>query len=109
MPKPNISSKAKSIYSQAGASTIGSYSPASDSPNSLDMPPDETYDMCKELCNEVSESVLCCINECFDAFEAKVQLLAASQAELQARMASQELATGDLDVRITVLETKYTD
>lgn len=57
----------------------------------------------------MSESVLRCINEHFDAFEAKFQSLATSQAELQARMASQELATGDLDVRITTLEVKYSE
>ena len=70
------------------------------------MPPDKTYDMCKELCKEVSESVLPCINERFDAFEAKFQSLAALQAELQARVANQELATSDLDARMIALEAK---
>lgn len=109
MPKPSVSSKAKSTDSQANgarASTIDSRGPVSDSPTKLDMPPDKTYDMCKELCKEVSESVLHCINERFDAFEAKFQSLAASQAELQSRMANQEQTASDLDARLLVLEAK---
>lgn len=65
--------------------------------------------MCKELCKEVSESALHCINERFDAFEAKSQSLAALQAELQSRMANQEQAAGDLDARMVVLEAKCTE
>ena len=69
MPKPNVSSKDKSIDSQATgarASTIDSCGPVSDSSTKLDMPLDKTYDMCKELYKEVSESVLHCINERFE-------------------------------------------
>lgn len=111
MPKPSVSSKAKSTDSQATgtrASTIYSHGPVSDSPTKLDVPPDKTYDMCKELCKEVSESVLRCINEHFDAFEAKFQSLAASQVELQSRMANQEQSTSNLDARMLVLEAKCT-
>ena len=67
---------------------MASCSPPSDSPSKLDMPPDKTYDMCKALCKKVSESVLRCMNECFDAFEAKFQSPAASQVELQVCVAN---------------------
>ncbi len=110
MPKQNAASKAGVISNQATgakASSIGSCSSAS--PSRSDMPPDKTYDMCKELCKEMSESVLRCINERFDAFEAKFQSLAASQAELQARVANQEQAADDLDARMQVLEAKCSD
>lgn len=62
--------------------------------------------MCKELCKEMSESVLRCINERFNAFEAKFQSLAASQAELQTRVANQEQAASDLDACMLPLEAK---
>ena len=111
MPKPNTSSKAKTTDSQpTGASRANAIScnvsHASDSPTKLNAPPDKTYDMCKELCKDVSESVLRCINERFDAFEAKFQSLSAMQADLQARMVDQEGASSNLDIRMSALETK---
>lgn len=112
MPKPNISGKAKTTESQATGArpgTTSGCSPTNESPTEPNMPPDKTYDMCKALCKEVSESVLRCINERFDAFEAKFQSLAASQAELQTRVANQEQAASDLDIRVLALEAKYTE
>lgn len=110
MPKPNTSSKVKTADSQtagAKASTVAGYS--GDSPAKSDMPPDKTYDMCKALCKEMSESILRCINDRFDTFETKFQLLSASQAELQARVAGREQAANDLDTRMQVLEAKCTE
>ena len=73
------------------------------------MPPDKTYDMCKALCKEVSESVLDCINERFDAFEAPLSFSHLQpQAELQAHVANQEQATSDLDVCVLALKAKCT-
>lgn len=112
MPRPGTSSKVKSADSQATgakASTIGSCSPVNDSPTKYDGPSDETYAMCKEICKEVSESVLRCINEWFDAFEAKFNALAASQAELQTHVANQGQAINSLDVCVLKLEAKCSE
>lgn len=100
---------ANSQAAGARASTIGSCSPANDSPTRAEGHSDQTYAMCKEICKEVSESVLRCINEWFDAFEAKFNALAASQAELQTHVANQEQAISDLDVRMLKLEAKCTE
>lgn len=59
------------------------------------MPPEliarQTYPVCKELCKEMSKSDLCGINRRFDAFETNFQTFVASQADLQAHVANQEL------------------
>lgn len=112
MPKPSTSSKTKSTDSQATgtrASTIGSHNHANDSLTKPEGSSDQTYAMCKEICKEMSESILRCINERFDAFEAKFHALAASQAELQTRVTNQEQAMSDLDVRMLKLEAKCTE
>lgn len=74
-----------------------------DSPIQPDAPPDQTFAICKEM----PESILRCINERFGAFEAKFNVLAASQAELQASVASQEQAAIELDARMLVLEARH--
>ncbi|KAK5620138.1 hypothetical protein CRENBAI_001653 [Crenichthys baileyi] len=57
-------------------------------------PDDKTrmFEMCQEICKSVSASVLEKLDERFDAFEAKFQSVLAVQADMQNRMAGQELA-----------------
>lgn len=109
MPKPAIPSRHKNTDVQTAtprASASASIGTDNDSP---DAPPDKTYTMCKALCKEMSESVLRCINERFDAFETKFHALAGSQAELQARVASQEQAPTELDTCMLTLKGRYSE
>ncbi|XP_072097787.1 uncharacterized protein [Mobula birostris] len=70
---------------------------------------DKTYAMCKEIGQEISESVLRGINGRFDVFETKFQTLVASQADLQAHVANQELTACDLEACVQELEAKYSE
>lgn len=104
MPKPSTS-KVKNADDQVTAATAK----ANSSPDKADKLPDTAYAMCKEICKEMSESILRGVNARFDAFELNFQKLVTSQSELQARVANQELAITDFEARITVLETKYSE
>ncbi|CAB1426435.1 unnamed protein product [Pleuronectes platessa] len=108
MPKPSIPSRPKTTEGQTAvtrASASANIETDKDSPIQPDAPPDKTYAMFKEM----SESVLRCINERFDAFETKFNALAASQSELQARVASQEQAVTELDARMVTLEARHSE
>lgn len=104
MPKPSAS-KVKNADDQVTAATAK----ANSSPDKAEKLPDTAYAMCKEICKEMSESILRGVNTRFDAFELNFQKLVTSQSELQARVANQELAITDFEARITVLETKYSE
>lgn len=71
--------------------------------------PDAALTMCPEICKEMTESILQGANARFDAFELNFQKLVTSQAELQAWVANQELATSESEARIQGLETKYSE
>lgn len=104
MPKPSASNKVKNTDDQvSGANTKAS------SPDTSEKLPDTAYAMCKEICKEMSESILQGVNARFDAFELNFQKLVTSQAELQSRVANQELATNDFEARIQELETRYSE
>lgn len=66
-----------------------------------------TYAMCKEIRKEMLDSILCGINERFDAFENKFEVLFTMQANLQKWLADQEQATSFLDICKGKLETKF--
>ncbi|KAL1266063.1 hypothetical protein QQF64_004090 [Cirrhinus molitorella] len=104
MPKPSSSNKVKNADDQAtGASAKPS------SPDTCGKIPDTAYAMCREVCKEMSDSILQGVNARFDAFELTFQKLVTSQAELQARVANQELACNDFEARIRELETRYSE
>ncbi|KAK5602942.1 hypothetical protein CRENBAI_019553 [Crenichthys baileyi] len=63
------------------------------------------FDMCQEICKSMSVSILEKLDERFDAFEVKFQSVLAVQADLQNRMAGQELATNALEERLGELKT----
>lgn len=81
MPKPAVPSRQKNTDGQPTAprTNASANTGTNDDP---DAPLDKSYIMYKALCKEMSESVMRCINERFDAFETKFHALAASQAEL---------------------------
>ncbi len=103
MPKPSASNKVKSANNQV----TGANAKANSSPDKTEKIPDTALVMCREICREMSESIL--QGARFDAFELNFQKLVTSQAELQARVANQELATSDFESRIQKLETKYSE
>lgn len=70
---------------------------------------DNTYAVCKEMCQEISSSILEKIDQRFDAFETRFQSLYSEQSELKERMDSQEQATGVLDQRVELLEVNFTE
>lgn len=70
---------------------------------------DNTYAVCKEMCQEISSSILEKIDQRFDAFETRFQSLYSEQSELKERMDSQEQATGVLDQRVELLEANFTE
>ncbi|MEQ2163070.1 hypothetical protein GOODEAATRI_026437 [Goodea atripinnis] len=74
-------------------------------------PDDKTrmFEMCQEIYKSMSASVLEKLDERFDAFEAKFQSVLAVQADLQNRMAGQELATNAFEEQLGELETKYVE
>lgn len=110
MPKPSIPSRPKTTEGQTAATRASASASANietdkDSPIQPDATPDKTYAMCKEM----SESVLRCINERFDAFQTKFHALAASPVELQACVASQEQAAIELDACMLTLEARHSE
>ncbi len=82
---------------------------ANSSPDKAEKIPDAALVMCREISKEMSKSILQGVNARFDAFELNFQKLVTSQAELQARVANQELATNDFEAGIQKLETKYSE
>lgn len=102
MPKPQVSSKARSTDA-TGASANAKDGPANP-PAIPEKPPDNEYAMCKELCQQMSDSILRVINERFNVFHTSLQTLVTTQADFQARIANQELATNDLEARMQGLE-----
>lgn len=68
---------------------------------------DKTYAICKEMCKEMSMSILGKIDERFDAFDTRFETLLSEQANMRERLDSQEQATCSLDLRVTTLENKY--
>lgn len=103
MPKPNASKVKNSDDQVSGANAKAS------SLDTVEKLPDTAYAMCKEICKEMSESILQGVNARFDAFKLNFQKLVTSQAELQARVANQELATNDFEARMQELETRYSE
>ncbi|ROI15273.1 LINE-1 retrotransposable element ORF1 protein [Anabarilius grahami] len=66
MPKPSASNKVRNTDDQvSGANAKAS------SPDTSEKLPDTAYAMCKEICKEMSESILQGVNARFDAFELK--------------------------------------
>ncbi|CAM4631402.1 unnamed protein product [Leuciscus chuanchicus] len=67
------------------------------------------YEICKEMCKEMSETILGRLDERFDAFDTKFQSVLSVQTDLQNRMVSQEQTTSALEERVEVLEAKCED
>lgn len=116
-PKTNNASKSRTIEGYVGnANTSGaSASAANASASRLNEPaqilkanPDEdkTYAICKEMCKEMSVSILGKIDERFDAFDTRFETLLSEQANLRERLDNQEQAACSLDLRVTTLENK---
>ena len=64
-----------------------------------------TYVICKELCKDISESILWV----FYAFETKFQLLLTKKIDLQNHIGSQEQATSALDGCVVAPEAKWSE
>ncbi|XP_059812930.1 uncharacterized protein LOC132385137 [Hypanus sabinus] len=102
MPKPNVFNKAMTADCQTTRASATTSNGRVNNSSMSEIPPDKIHATCKEL---GQESVLRGINNHFDIFEAKFQTFVASQADLQACVANQELVVSDLEAH--VLEAKY--
>ncbi|CAL9693764.1 unnamed protein product [Knipowitschia caucasica] len=117
-PKTSASSKSRTMEGYVGNATAsganaggananaGRQNEPAQTPNA-NPGEDKTYAVCREMCKEMSMSILGKIDERFDAFDTRFETLLSEQANLRERLDSQEQATCSLDLRVTTLENKY--
>lgn len=117
MPKSSATGKSRTIDGYIGnanaSGTNASNSSLSEPPvkPTASAPDDktQTYEICKEMCKGMSESILGKLDERFDAFETKFQSVLSVQTDLQNRLVSQEQTTSVLEERVEALEAKCED